>query len=171
MVELGNGVELIALLVHRPDGRIVLASRSGRGFIAKESEIAAQTRAGRQVMNVEKGDGVAVVNQVAGDCVAVIGTNHKLLVFDLDELPEMTRGRGVLLQRYKDGKLADLTTLKLAQGLAWPMATGNRIRHEKDLTAWVGKRGQAGKMAPSGFPRDQRFHRMPVNGQKDDGQA
>ncbi len=157
LVELGNGVELTALLVHRPDGRIVLASRSGRGFVAKESEIAAQTRAGRQVMNVEAGDRVAVVNQVAGDCVAVIGTNHKLLVFDLAELPEMTRGRGVLLQRYKDGKLADLTTLELAQGLAWPMATGNRIRHEKDLTAWVGKRGQAGKMAPSGFPRDQKF--------------
>ena len=115
--------------------------------------------------------GVAVVNQVAGDCVAVIGTNHKLLVFDLDELPEMTRGRGVLLQRYKDGKLADLTTLELAQGLAWPMATGNRIRHEKDLTAWVGKRGQAGKMAPSGFPRDQKFRQVSVNGQKDEGQA
>ena len=157
LIDLGKGVELVDLLVHRPDGRLVLATRSGRGFIVKESEVAAQTRAGKQVVNVEAGDRLAVATPVQGDHVAVIGSNHKLLVFALDELPEMTRGRGVLLQRYKDGKLSDLTTLELAQGLAWRMASGNRIRHEKDLGPWVGKRGQAGKLAPSGFPRDQKF--------------
>jgi topoisomerase IV subunit A len=157
LIDMAKGAELVDLLVHRPDGRLVLATRSGRGFIARESEVAAQTRAGKQVVNVEPGDRVAVVAPVTGDHVAVIGTNHKLLVFALAELPEMTRGRGVTLQRYKDGQLADLTTLDLADGLAWPMASGNRIRHEKDLGRWLGKRAQAGKMAPSGFPRDQKF--------------
>jgi topoisomerase IV subunit A len=157
LIDMAKGAELVDLLVHRPDGRLVLATRNGRGFIARESEVAAQTRAGKQVVNVEPGDRVTVAAPVTGDHVAVIGTNHKLLVFATAELPEMTRGRGVTLQRYKDGQLADLTTLDLADGLAWPMASGNRIRHEKDLTGWLGKRGQAGKMAPSGFPRDQKF--------------
>jgi topoisomerase-4 subunit A len=161
LVELGKGVELTALLVHRPEGRIVLASRGGRGFIAREAEIAAQTRVGKQVMNLEPGDAVAVVVPVQGDHVAVIGTNNKLLVFPVDELPEMSRGRGVMLQRYKDGKLSDLVTLDVADGLAWPMASGSRIRHERDLTAWLGRRAQAGRNAPSGFPRDQKFKPVP----------
>jgi len=161
LIDLAKGVDLVDLVVHRPDGRLVLATRSGRGFIARESEIAAQTRAGKQVVNVEQGDAVSVVRPVQGDHVAVIGTNHKLLVFPLDELPEMSRGRGVMLQRYKNGHLSDLVCLSLADGLAWPMASGNRIRHEKDLTAWQGKRAQAGKLAPSGFPRDQKFRVLP----------
>jgi topoisomerase-4 subunit A len=161
LIDLAKGVELVDLLVHRPDGRLVLATESGRGFVVREADVAAQTRTGKQVVNVEAGDRVAVAAPVLGDHVAVIGTNHKLLVFALDELPEMTRGRGVTLQRYKDGRLSDLMTLDLADGLAWPMASGNRIRHEKDLAPWLGKRAQAGKLAPSGFPRDQKFRPVP----------
>jgi topoisomerase-4 subunit A len=162
LIDLARGVDLLTLLVHRPDGRIALATRSGRGFVARESEIAAQTRGGRQVVNLEPDDRLAIAIPVTGDHVAVIGTNNKLLVFPLAELPEMSRGRGVLLQRYKDGRLSDLATLDLADGLAWPMASGSRIRHEKDLGPWLGKRGQAGRNAPSGFPRDQKFRPVPV---------
>jgi topoisomerase IV subunit A len=150
LIDMAKGAELVDLLVHRPDGRLVLATRSGRGFIARESEVAAQTRAGKQVVNVEPGDRVAVVAPVTGDHVAVIGTNHKLLVFALGELPEMTRGRGVTLQRYKDGQLADLTTLDLADGLAWPMASGNRIRHEKDLTGGSASVARRARWHPPG---------------------
>ncbi len=168
LIDMAKGIELVDLLVHRPDNRLVLATAAGRGFAVKESEVAAQTRAGKQVVNLEPGDRVAVACPVVGDHVAVIGTNHKLLVFALAELPEMNRGRGVTLQRYKEGRLSDLTTLDLEQGLAWPMASGNRIRHEKDLGPWLGKRGQAGKLAPSGFPRDQKFRTVPP---ADKGQA
>jgi topoisomerase-4 subunit A len=118
------------------------------------------------VVNLEPDDRLAIAIPVTGDHVAVIGTNNKLLVFPLAELPEMSRGRGVLLQRYKDGRLSDLVTLDLADGLAWPMASGSRIRHEKDLGPWLGKRGQAGRNAPSGFPRDQKFRPVPVEGDK-----
>ncbi len=166
LIDLAKGVDLLELLIHRADGRLVLATQGGRGFIVRESEIAAQTRGGKQVVNLEDGDRLAVATPIRGDHVAVIGTNNKLLVFALDELPEMSRGRGVMLQRYRDGRLSDLTTLNAADGLAWPMASGNRIRHEKDLGPWIGKRGQAGRNAPSGFPRGQKFRLVPVDDDK-----
>jgi topoisomerase-4 subunit A len=118
--------------------------------------VVAQTRAGKQVLNLREGARAAVCRAVAGDHVAVVGENRKLLVFPLDELPEMTRGKGVRLQKYKDGGLSDLTTLVLAQGLSWKDPAG-RTRHEGDLSEYLGKRAGMGRMAPRGFPRDNRF--------------
>ena len=101
----------------------------------------------------ERGAGPQVGRE--GDSVAVIGRNRKLLVFEIDEIPEMTRGRGVILQKYRDGGLSDLKTFALKDGLSWRI--GERTRTETDLTAWVGKRAQAGRMPPAGFPRSNRF--------------
>ena len=128
-----------------------------RGFIAEEKEIAAQTKSGRQVVNIAKGDKLILAKPVkkGADALASVGTNRKLLVFGLEEMPVMARGRGVILQRHRDAYLCDVTTLRLEEGLSWP--TGSRTRHEKDLTTWIGKRGSAGRMAPIGFPRSHKF--------------
>jgi topoisomerase-4 subunit A len=119
-------------------------------------EILAQTRAGKQVLNLSEGTRALICRPVSGDHVAVVGENRKMLVFALDELPEMSRGKGVRLQKYKDGGLSDLTTLTLAEGLKWKDPAG-RTRHEVQLSEWLGKRAGAGRMAPRGFPRDNRF--------------
>jgi topoisomerase-4 subunit A len=108
------------------------------------------------VLNLAEGAQALICRPVAGDHVAVVGENRKLLVFALDELPEMARGKGVRLQKYKDGGLSDLATLTLAEGLRWKDPAG-RTRHEPDLTEWLAKRATAGRMAPRGFPRENRF--------------
>ncbi len=154
-IDLAKGAEIVALLCHRPEGRLLLASRSGRGFLAAEADLLSQTRAGRQVMTVREGDRLHRVVPAEGDHLAVVGSNRKFLVFPLDELPRMSRGRGVLLQRYRDGHLADVKVFTLAEGLSWP--TGSRTRTLTDLAGWLGRRGQAGRMAPTGFPRSNRF--------------
>jgi len=156
MVDLPNEVQIVDLFVHRPGVRLIVASSAGDGFIVPADEVLAQTRAGKQVLNLAEGAQALVCRPVAGDHVATVGQNRKLLVFALAELPEMTRGKGVRLQKYKDGGLSDLTTLTLAQGLKWADPAG-RTRHEADLTPWLGKRAGAGAMAPRGFPRDNRF--------------
>ncbi len=155
MVDLDNEHDIAHILIHQPDRKLLVASSDGRGFVVPENEVIAQTRGGRQVLNVS-GDTEARVCSVAhGDSIAIIGDNHKLLIFPLDELPEMTRGRGVKLQSYKDGGLADAKTFTLSEGLSWK--SGDRTRTETDLLAWVGKRAQAGRLAPKGFPRSHRF--------------
>jgi topoisomerase-4 subunit A len=124
--------------------------------VVPENDVVAQTRAGRQVLNV-KGDVRALVCvSVAGDHVACVGENRKVLVFPLAELPEMGRGKGVRLQKYKDGGLSDATTFVLAEGLSWLDPAG-RTRSETGLDEWTAKRASAGRMAPRGFPRDNRF--------------
>jgi topoisomerase-4 subunit A len=143
------------LAVHRPEGKVLLASSAARGFVAEEPAIAAQTRAGKQVFNLEEGERLRVAVAADGDHVAMVGTNRKLLVFPLDQLPVMGRGKGVLLQRYKGGELADAAVLRLAHGLSWPTTKGTRT--VTDLTPWLGRRGQAGRLAPHGFPRSNRF--------------
>lgn len=120
-------------------------------------DVVAQTRNGRQVLNV-KGDveaKICVAIEEGADHVAVIGQNRKLLVFPLEELPEMARGKGVILQRYKDGGLSDVKTFKLEDGLSW--TTGAGVRVENNLTSWLGKRAQAGRLPPNGFPRANKF--------------
>ena len=154
-LDLPKGVEILGLRVHRPDGRLIFATRKGFGFMAAEGEIVAQTRAGRQVVNLAAGDAVEVVAPVEGDHVAVVGTNHKLLVFPLSELPEQARGKGVTLQRYRMGALSDLRTFDFAAGLSW--SAGTRERKESDLRPWLGRRGGAGRNAPHGFPRSHKF--------------
>ena len=154
-IDLSRGAEPVLLAVHRPEGRLLLASSAGRGFVAEEQAIAAQTRSGRQVLNLDPGERLSVVVPAEGDHVATVGSNRKLLVFPLAELPVMSRGKGVLLQRYKGGALTDARVLILAEGLSWPGGKGTRT--VGDLSPWLGKRGQAGRVAPHGFPRSNRF--------------
>ena len=154
-IDLGRGAEPVMLAVHRPEGKVLLASSGARGFLAEEPAIAAQTRAGKQVFNLEEGERVTVAVAAEGDHVATVGSNRKLLIFPLDQLPVMGRGKGVLLQRYKSGELADAAVLRLADGLSWPTAKGTRT--VTDLSPWLGRRGQAGRLAPHGFPRSNRF--------------
>ena len=156
MVDLPNEAEIVALFIHRPGEKLIVASSAGDGFVVPENDIVAQTRAGKQVLNV-RGDTVAkICKPVVGDHVAAVGENRKVLVFPLDELPEMGRGKGVRLQKYKDGGLSDVTTFTLAEGLSWLDPAG-RTRTETELTEWTSKRASAGRMAPRGFPRDNRF--------------
>jgi topoisomerase-4 subunit A len=157
MVDLGNDADIVAVLVHQPDRKLFVTSSDGRGFIVPEAKVVAQTRSGKQVLNV-RGDIEAQACVIAeGDHVAVIGDNRKLLIFPLAELPEMTRGRGVKLQSYKDGGLRDALTFTMSDGLT--VRTGGRHRtfEKKDIANWIGKRAQAGRLPPQGFPRSNTF--------------
>ncbi len=156
MVDLPNEVRIVDLFIHQPDRKLLVASTAGDGFVVPEADVVAQTRSGKQVLNV-RGDVKALVcKPIAGDRVAVVGENRKVLVFGLDELPEMGRGKGVRLQKYKDGGMSDATTFDSATGLTWLDPAG-RTRTEIELTEWTGKRASAGRMAPRGFPRDNKF--------------
>ncbi len=157
MIDLANGHDLVNLLVHTGGRKLLVASEGGRGFLVEEDEVIAQTRAGKQVLNLGKGEEAALCHPVGegADHVAVLGRNRKLLVFPIEEIPTMTRGRGVILQRYRDGGLADLKTFVLADGLSWQ--AGSRTRTETNLTSWLGRRAQAGRLPPGGFPRANRF--------------
>ncbi len=156
MIDLPNDQDIVALYVHQPERKLLVASSAGRGFVVPEDEVIAQTKNGKQVLNLAEGEEAAACSPVVGDSVAVIGENRKLLVFPLEELPEMTRGRGVILQKYKDGGLWAVNTFTLADGLSWT-TSGGRTRTETDLTAWIGKRAQAGRLPPKGFPKTDKF--------------
>ena len=160
MIDLPDGTGIVNVFPARADERILLAASDGKGFIAKSAEVIAETRKGRQVVNVRTGAKLSVARVIGGghDYAAVVGDNRKLVVFPLNELPEMGRGQGVTLQKYKDGGLSDATSFRLEEGLSWPMGgdTG-RVRTEGDLTPWRVARGAAGRMPPLGFPRDNKF--------------
>ena len=156
MVDLPNEAQIIDIFSHVPDRKLLLASSAGDGFLVPEADVLAQTRTGRQVLNVRDDVIAKVCKPVQGDAVAVVGENRKVLVFMLDELPEMGRGKGVRLQKYKDGGLSDATTFTLALGLSWKDPAG-RTRTEAALDEWIGKRAGSGRMAPRGFPRDNTF--------------
>jgi topoisomerase IV subunit A len=151
--------QIVALIVHKSETMLLLASSAGKGFAAVTDELLAETRKGRQVVNLRDAK-LTVARPVAPehDHVAVVGDNRKLVVFSLEELPVMARGQGVTLQRYRDGGLADATTFRLEEGLSWGMGgeTG-RTRTEKDIHMWKVARGAAGRLPPQGFPRDNRF--------------
>ncbi len=156
MVDLPNEAEIIDIFTHEPGRKLLVASTAGDGFVVPESDVVAQTRTGKQVLNVRGDTRALLCKPVTGDSVAVVGENRKVLVFGLDELPEMGRGKGVRLQRYKDGGLSDATTFTRAEGLSWLDPAG-RTRTEVNLAEWTGKRASAGRMAPRGFPRDNKF--------------
>jgi len=155
MIDLGNEHDFVQLLVHDPERNLLVASSDGRGFVVPEKDVAAQTRNGKQVLNVSTDAEAVACAPVEGDYVAVVGENRKLLVFPLTELPEMTRGRGVKLQSYKDGGLSDAKTFTRADGLTWK--SGDRTRTHISLMAWEGKRAQAGRLPPPGFPKSNKF--------------
>lgn len=157
MLDIPNGHEVVKMMRFEGGRRFLIASDSGRGFIVPEDEVAAQTKNGKQVLNVDSSEEATAISIVPenADHVAVIGTNRKLLVFTIDELPEMSRGKGVILQRYKDGVLSDLQAFKLSEGVTWQ--TGSGLRSETDLKAWIGKRAGSGLLKPKGFPNNNRF--------------
>ncbi len=158
MVDVPNEVEIVDLFVHQPGAKLIVASSAGDGFVVPEADVLAQTRTGKQVLNVKDPAKALVCKRIASgdDHVACVGENRKVLVFPLDELPEMGRGKGVRLQKYKDGGLSDARSFALSEGLSWLDPAG-RTRTETDLTEWMGKRAATGRMAPRGFPRDNRF--------------
>jgi topoisomerase-4 subunit A len=156
MMGLPNDQDIVAVFVHQPGRKLLVASSDGRGFVVPEDEVVAQTKNGKQVLNPGEAVEAAVCRAVEGDTVAVIGENRKLLLFPLAEVPEMTRGRGVILQKYKDGGLSDAKTFNRKEGLTWAAGAG-RMRTETDLRAWVGKRAQAGRLPPNGFSRSNKF--------------
>ena len=157
MVDLPNEAEIVEILIYKPGEKLLIASTAGDGFVVPMDEVVAQTRAGKVVLNVRDDVKARVCRIVQGDHVAVVGDNRKMLVFPLTDLPEMARGKGNRLQRYKDGGLSDATTFTLAKGLTWKDPAG-RTRTEPDLTEWLAARGTAGRMAPRGFPRDNHFN-------------
>ena len=163
-IDLEAESEIVAMLVVRPEMKLLAASSDGRGFVTSGEAVLAETRKGKQLMNLRPKARLAVVKPVGGqaDSVAVIGENRKMLVFKLDELPELGRGSGVQLQRYRDGGLSDAMAFVLAEGISWPLGgESGRVRSETDLTPWRAIRGASGRIAPNGFPRSNRFEPVP----------
>ena len=159
-IDLEAEVDIVQLLVSRPETKLLVASSDGKGFVTSGEATLAETRKGKQLVNVRAGARVTVVRSIpdGADAVAVIGENRKMLVFPLSELPELARGQGVTLQRYRDGGLSDAIPFPLAEGLSWALGgESGRIRTETDLSAWRAARGAAGRMPPIGFPRNNRF--------------
>ncbi|HUI17808.1 MAG TPA: DNA topoisomerase IV subunit A [Alphaproteobacteria bacterium] len=157
MIELENDQDLVHMRVYKPEEKLVVASHDGRGFVVKAEDAFAQTRAGKQVLNLEPGTEAAACAVVAGDWLAVLGENRKLLLFKLEEVPEMARGRGVILQKYKQGGLSDVKCFELEEGLTCRTGERSRSFTKAELKDWIGTRAQAGRLPPAGFPRALKF--------------
>jgi topoisomerase-4 subunit A len=168
-VDLEQDGDLVAAFPFVGGRKFLVASHEGRGFIVPEDECLANTRKGKQVLNVSPPDEARAVATVEGDTVASIGDNRKMIVFGLDQVPEMTRGRGVRLQRFKDGGLSDLKTFNAAEGLTWTDTADRAFSLTlKELADWRGNRADAGRLAPKGFPRSNKFGRTAENGKNGD---
>ncbi|MFU7502174.1 MAG: DNA topoisomerase IV subunit A [Candidatus Tisiphia sp.] len=154
MIDIGNE-EIISMLVYKTTQKLLLASSIGKGFIIDSDEVVAQTKLGKQIMQIPANHSCIACVPVEGDCIACIGENRKLLVFKLDEIPIMKRGQGVILQKFKNAKLMDVKIFDSSLGLSWKV--GEKIRVEKDLLPFLGRRGSVGKIPPSGFPRNNKF--------------
>jgi topoisomerase-4 subunit A len=160
MLDIDAEAQIVSLLVYKPGAQLLLASNAGRGFAAQADELLAETRKGRAVMTTKPGVKLSVVREipVEHDHIAVVGDNRKLVIFNLEELPLLAKGQGVTLQRYRDGGLSDAVTLRLEDGLSWKMGgDSGRVRTESDMRMWKVARGAAGRLPPTGFPRDGRF--------------
>jgi topoisomerase-4 subunit A len=160
MADIEGDGDIAALLKAVPGTKLLVAASDGRGFITSTDAVLAETRKGKQVVNLRPGARLAVVRSLRpeDDYVAVAGENRKLVVYPIAELPEMSRGQGVQLQRYRDGGLAGATSFRLAEGLSWPMGgESGRTRTESDMNPWRAARGAAGRMPPMGFPRENPF--------------
>jgi topoisomerase-4 subunit A len=158
MVELEENHDFVEIFVHEPGRKLLVAATSGHGFIVPEDEMVAMTRKGKQVMNVDEPAEACTCVPAEGDTVATIGENRKMLIFPADEVPEMGRGKGVRLQRYKDGGLSDVRVFKKADGLAWLDPAGRTFTLPmSEIRDWVGQRAQAGRLAPRGFPKSNKF--------------
>ena len=168
MIDIETGNDIIAVFTAVPDGRMLLAATTGKGFIARMSDVVAETRKGRGVVTLKPGTRLKVVRLAPSETadeavlrdqyVAVVGDNRKLVVFPMTEIPEMSKGQGVTLQRYKDGGLADAICFRMSEGLSWAMGgDSGRMRTENDMSLWRVARGAAGRLPPQGFPRNNQF--------------
>ncbi|MDR0253247.1 MAG: DNA topoisomerase IV subunit A [Brucellaceae bacterium] len=158
MVDMENDQDILSAFVHDAGAKLLLASHEGYGFMINESEVIANTRKGKQIMNVKLPDEMKICQRVTGDTMAVVGENRKMLVFPLSELPELSRGKGVRLQKYKDGGISDIRTFALEQGLTWQDSADRTFtRSKEELLEWTAARASAGRMVPKGFPRTGKF--------------
>ncbi len=155
MVDLGNNDNICDMFVFEPKTQYLIASNTGKGFLVDENHIIAQTRNGRKIMNLGDGEKTVFCKKITGNMAAVIGDNRKLLVFKVEEIPTMARGRGVTLQKYKDGGLSDIQIFNESDGFVYNRAGGTKT--ETELLSWLGHRGQVGKLAPFGFPKNNKF--------------
>jgi topoisomerase-4 subunit A len=160
MIDMENDADIVTAFKHDPKRKLLLVSRIGNGFTVPESEVIANTRKGKQVMNAKLPDEALLCGAISegDDHIAVVGENRKMIIFPLDQLPEMTRGKGVRLQKYKDGGAKDARTFKMEDGLSWEDSAGRSFNKSKEeLLEWMGERAQAGRMVPKGFPRNGKF--------------
>ena len=158
MVDMDQDQDIVAVFVHKPGRKLLVASTDARGFIVPESDVVANTRKGKQILNVGAPEEAVLCVPADGDQIAVIGANRKLLVFPLEQVAEMTRGRGVRLQRYKDGGISDAVVFTAEDGLSWEDSSGRSFTRTMDeLADWRGDRAQAGRLPPQGFPRSNKF--------------
>lgn len=155
LIDMGSD-DIVNMLIYAQDTKLLVASRNGKGFLVSSSEVVASTKLGKQILNLSKDEKALGCFMANGDTVATIGENRKLLIFDISEVPEMKRGSGVILQKFKDAKLVDIKIFNASDGLSW-IQTGGRTRTETDLTSWLAKRGGAGKIPPVGFPKNNKF--------------
>lgn len=159
MVDIPNDADIVEMMIYSASSKYILSSTDGRGFVVAADDLLAQTKTGKQALNVS-GKVKAKMCYPVGegdDYVAIVGQNRKLLMYPLEEMPEMARGKGVILQKYKDGGVSDIKTFKLDEGFSYKYGTGERSMEKEELIAWLGKRAQAGKMPPNGFPKNNRF--------------
>ncbi len=158
IVDMENDQDVLTAFVHDPARKLLISSAAGNGFVVPEADMAANTRKGKQIMNVSMPDEAKLVLPVKGDHVAIVGENRKMLVFPLSQIPEMGRGKGVRLQRYKDGGVSDIRCFAIADGLTWADSAGRSFTKTKDeLLEWLGDRASAGRAVPKGFPRSGKF--------------
>lgn len=155
MIDLGNNDNICEMFVFEPKASYVIASTDGKGFVVDENHLLAQTRNGRKIMNLADGETAMFCKKITGDMIATVGENRKLLIFPIEEIPGMARGRGVTLQKYKDGRLSDMQIFKKEEGFTFEKNTGAKT--ETELLAWLGHRGQVGKLVPFGFLKTNKF--------------
>ncbi|WP_026283038.1 DNA topoisomerase IV subunit A [Rhizobium sp. 2MFCol3.1] len=158
MIDMDNDQDVLTAFVHDPQRKQMIVSTAGNGFVVAETDMVANTRKGKQIMNVSMPDETKLLVPVSGDHVAVVGENRKLLVFPLDQVPEMSRGKGVRLQRYKDGGISDVRCFAIADGLLWEDSAGRTFsKNKEELAEWLADRASAGRTVPKGFPRSGKF--------------
>ena len=157
ITDLPNQAEIVNLFLFKPDLRVIVASSVGDGFIIDCKDMIAQTKSGKKILNLKSGAFAKSIVGVQGELISTIGSNRKLLIFRLNELPELARGKGVRLQKFKDGELSDMVSFQEEEGLVWKDSSG-RKKVERNISNWIGKRAQSGKIVPKGFPRNNKFN-------------